>query len=79
MPIQRKPENDNERPIEAKLQVISMTDEELWELAKLTSSPSLRSIEPVYKWIKQATEEHRAAASEWVNDLKRPIPDKEEG
>ena len=63
---------------EAKLRLMCISDEELWELAKLTSSPPERPVELVYKGIKQAIEEHRATASEWINDLaKRPIPDKE--
>jgi len=54
-----------------------MSDEELWELAKLTSYPQ-KSVELVYEGIKQAIEEHRATASEWINDLvKRPISDKD--
>ena len=62
----------------AKLRLISMSDEELWELAKLTSSPPERPVELVYKGIKQAKEEHRATASEWIPDLaKTPMPDKE--
>ena len=62
---------------EAKLRLVRMSDEELWELAKLTSSPE-KPVESVYKVIKQAIEEHRATASEWIPDLvKRPIPDKE--
>lgn len=63
---------------ETKLRLIGMSDEELWELAKLTSSPPERPVELVYQGIKQAIEEHRATASEWMNDLvKRTTPDKE--
>ena len=62
---------------EAKLRLVRMSDEELWELAKLTSSPE-KPVESVYKVIKQAIEEHRATASEWMKDLvERPMPDKE--
>jgi len=62
---------------QTRLRLMCMSDEELWELAKLTSSPE-KPVELVYKGIKQAIEEHRATASEWINDLvKRPIPDKE--
>jgi len=61
-----------------KLRLMCMSDEELWELAKLTSSPPERPVELVYKGTKQAIEEHKATASEWINDLvKRPMPDKE--
>ena len=53
-----------------KLRLIGMSDEELWELAKLTSCPPERPVELAYKDHKQAVEEHRATASEWINDLK---------
>lgn len=63
---------------ETKLRLMCMSDQELWELAKLTSSPPERPVELVYKGIKQAIEEHRATTSEWIPDLaKRPMPDKE--
>ena len=63
---------------ETKMRLISMSEEELWELAKQTSCPPERPVELVYKGIKQAIEEHRATASEWMNDLaKRAVPDKE--
>ena len=52
-----------------KLRLISMTDEELWEFAKLLSSPPERPVEPVYKGFKEDIEEHRAIACEWINDL----------
>lgn len=63
---------------ETKLQLICMSDEELWEFAKLTSSPPERPVKLACKGIKQAIEEIRATASEWVNQLvERPTPDKE--
>ena len=63
---------------ETKLRLMCMSDQELWELAKLTSSHPDRPVELVYKAIKQAMEEHRATASEWMKDLvERPMPDKE--
>jgi len=63
---------------ETKLRLIGMSDEELRELAKLVSSPPEWPVELVYKVIKQAIEEHRATASEWINDLvKTTIPGKE--
>ena len=62
---------------QTKLRLITMSEQELWELAGLASSPE-KPVESVYKVFKQAVEEHRATASEWINDLaKRPIPDKE--
>ena len=63
---------------ETKLRLVGMSDEELWELARLTSFPPERPAELVYKGIKQAIEELKATAGEWVNDLaERPTPDKE--
>ena len=62
---------------EARLRLIGMSDEQLWELAKLTASPPERPVELAYKAHKQAVEECRATASEWMDDLKIPIPDKE--
>lgn len=56
---------------ETKLRLISISDEELWELAKATSCPPERPVELVYKGIKQAIEEHRTTASEWTNDVRR--------
>ncbi len=51
--------------------LISMSAEELWELAKLTASPPKRPVELVYKEVKQAKEELLATAIEWINDLQR--------
>ncbi len=55
---------------ETKLRLICASDEELWELAKLLSS-SKRPVKLVYEKTKRAIEEHKATASEWVNDLVR--------
>ena len=63
---------------ETKLRLIAMSDEELWELAKQTSSPPERPAELVYKEIKQGVEERRATASKWMDDLvMRAVSDKE--
>ena len=63
---------------QTKLRLITMSYEELWQLAELFSPPLGRSVELSYKEIEQLVDEHRATASEWVNDLaKRTIPDKE--
>ena len=62
---------------EAKLRLIAMSGEELWELAKLTASPPDRPVELAYKRHKQAIEELKATASEWIDDLKIPMPDRE--
>ena len=46
-----------------KLRLINMSDEELWELAKQTSSPEC-PVELAYKRHKQTAEELRAASGE---------------
>jgi len=63
---------------ETKFRLINMSDEELWELAKLTASPPERPVELIYEGLKQAIEEHRATAGEWTNDLTRKerLPDR---
>lgn len=63
---------------QTRLRLISMSDEELWQLTKLISSPPERPVELVYEKFKQAIEEWKATASEWVGDLvKMPVADKE--
>lgn len=59
---------------ETRLRLIGMSDEQLWELAKQTSRPPGMPVELAYKRHKQAVEELKATASEWMNDLKIPIP-----
>ena len=69
---------------EVKLRLIGMSDEELWELAKLTADPPLRPVELAYEDYKRRVEELRTTASEWMNDLqieqapvlKERVPDK---
>ncbi len=64
---------------QAKLRLINMSDEELWELARLTASPPERPVELAYQGHKRAIEKIRATASEWLTDLqaRRPLPEKE--
>lgn len=62
---------------ETRLRLIGMSDEQLRELAKQTSCPPEMPVELAYKRHKQAVEELKATASEWMNDLKIPIPDRE--
>jgi len=62
---------------ETKLRLIGMSDEQLWELAKQTLCPPEMPVELAYKRHEQAIEEFKATASEWIDDLKIPIPDKE--
>jgi hypothetical protein len=53
---------------EVKERLINMSDEELWELARVTTPPE-QTVESGYKKLKQAIEEHRATANEWMKDL----------
>jgi len=62
---------------ETKLRLLNMSDEELWELAKQTSCPPEMPVELAYEAHKQAVEECRATASEWMNDLKKPTSNRE--
>ncbi|MDP2917632.1 MAG: response regulator [Dehalococcoidia bacterium] len=57
-----------------KLRLIGMSDQELWELARLTSPE--KPIELAYQNYKRAIEELRATKSEWLTDLQpaRPSP-----
>ena len=55
---------------EVKFRLINMSDEELRELARVTAPPE-QTVESAYKKLKQAIEEHRATASEWMKDLPR--------
>jgi hypothetical protein len=50
-----------------------MLDEELWELAKLTSSPPERPAELVYEKMKEAAEKLRASVGEWTKDLTQEV------
>jgi len=64
---------------QARLRLISMSDEELCQLAKLTASPPERSVELTYQGYKREIKKIRATASEWLTDLqtRRPLPEKE--
>ena len=52
-----------------KLRLISMSDEDLWELAKLTSCPPQRTVDQVFASHKQAIERHKATAQQWAKYL----------
>ena len=54
---------------QTKLRLITMSNEELRELAELNSSPPEKPVELVYKGFKQAIEEHRATVSEWTKGI----------
>jgi hypothetical protein len=53
---------------EVKLRLVNMSDEVLWELAKAAKPPE-QTIEASYRKFKEAVEEHKATASEWMKDL----------
>ncbi len=55
---------------ETKLRLIRMSDEELWELAKRTSSHPEHSVESAYKSYKQKIKELEDKTDEWMKDLK---------
>ncbi len=54
---------------ETKLRLINMSDEELWELAKITASPPEEPVDVVYQGHKKAVEELKTTATEWMKDL----------
>jgi len=51
------------------LRLMVMSDEELWELAKVLSHPPARSIETAYEELKQVIEERKRTADEWMSAL----------
>jgi len=53
---------------EVRLRLINMSDEELWELARVAKPPE-QTIEASYMKFKEAVEKHKATASEWMKDL----------
>ena len=55
---------------EVRLRLINMSDEELWELARVTAPPE-QTVESAYMKFKEAVEKHKATASEWMKDLPR--------
>ncbi len=63
----------------AKLRLVTMSDEELQELAKLLACPPQRPIEMVYQALKSAIAELKQTAKEWTKDLtQNTTPDPEE-
>ena len=53
---------------ETKIRLISMSEEELWELARVTCPPH-KTFEQVYVSFKEAIDELKVSASEWMKDL----------
>jgi len=66
---------------EVKLRLISMSDEELWELAKRTADPPVRPVELSFEGHKREAEKYRATASEWMDDLliQQPLTSNKKG
>ncbi len=56
---------------QAKLRLITMSDEEQQELAKLVACPPERPVEMVYRGLKSDIEELKETATEWMKDLQR--------
>jgi len=52
-----------------KLRLISMSDNELWELSSITSCPPARSVEMAYRGHKSTVERLSATANQWLKDL----------
>ena len=53
---------------ETKMRLISMSEEELWELARVTCPPH-KTFEQVYVSFKETIDELKVSASEWMKDL----------
>ena len=54
---------------QTKLRLICMSDDELWELSRITSCPSVRSVEMAYFNHKEAVKKLSATANQWIKDL----------
>lgn len=59
---------------QAKLRLVCMTDDEIWELAKRTSFPPKRAPEDSYHDIKQTIADYRATSEQWLNKSFGEIP-----
>ena len=53
---------------ETKMRLISMSEEELWELARVTCPPH-KTFEQVYAGFKEAIDKLKISAKEWMKDL----------
>ena len=53
---------------ETKMRLISMSEEDLWELARVTCPPH-ETFEQVYGSFKEEIDELKVSASEWMKDL----------
>jgi len=52
-----------------KLRLISMSDDELWELSSITSCPPARPVEMTYRDHKSAVERLSETTNQWIKDL----------
>ena len=57
--------------LEVRLRLLSLSDEELWELSKITAIPPEKPVESAYEEHKREVMELRATADKWVNTLLR--------
>ncbi len=53
---------------ETKMRLISMSEEELWELARVTCPPH-KTFEQVYAGFKESIDKLKISANEWMKDL----------
>ena len=59
---------------QAKLRLVCMTDDEVWELAKKTCFPPKRSAEDAYYDIQQTISHYKKTADEWLDYSFGEIP-----
>jgi len=52
-----------------RLRLLTMSDEEIWELARLISSPPAVPSEWAYGQIEEAIKDHSATANQWLKNL----------
>ena len=53
---------------QAKLRLVCMSDEDVWELAARTCSPGKRSVEEAYRDIRKTIQEYKDTTGEWLNE-----------
>jgi len=52
---------------QARLRLVCMSDEEIWELAERTCCPPKRSAEEAFEDIKQTITEYKATTDQWLS------------
>jgi hypothetical protein len=55
---------------ETKMRLISMSEDDLWELAMVTCPPE-KTVEQVWSSLMERVDELRESADEWMKDLER--------